>query len=96
MGSSETPRNLVEHAADAGLKAIKEHLAHADAEIEEAIILLHINGAPTGEQDSVSAGEGVEDAKDLVAFLAGHFIGAARQVGLRVDLIAMDKPPPQG
>ena len=86
----------MEHAADAGLVAIREHLAHADAEIAEVLILLHINGAPTGEEDTVTAGEGIEDAKDMIALLAGHFIGAARQVGLRVDLVTMDGPPPQG
>lgn len=89
--SSKQPRNLVEHAADAGLEAIKAHLAHADAEIVEALVLVHIKGAPSGEPDTVSAGEGVEDASDLVAFLAAHFISAARQVGLSVDLVPIEK-----
>jgi hypothetical protein len=88
---SETPRNLVEHAADAGLRAVESYLLHHDAEIVEAFVLVHAKGVPRGEMDTVSAGRGLDEAKDLVSFLAAHFIAAARGVGLRVDLITMDK-----
>jgi hypothetical protein len=91
MGSSDSPRNLIEHAADAGLVAIREHLAGADAEVKEVLILLHATNLPKGELDTVSAGDGFEDARDLVAFMAGHFIGAARQVGLQVELVPVEK-----
>jgi hypothetical protein len=88
--ASEEPRNLVEHAADAGLKAIQAHLAHADAEVVEVFILLHAANVPSGEPDTVTAGDGFDDARDLVAFVAAHFVGAARGVGLRVDIIPME------
>jgi len=84
---SSEPRNLVERAADAGMDAIREHLAHADANVDTLLVLLTIKGAPTGEPDTVSAGHNVEDAKELIALLGSHFIEAARQVGMRVDLV---------
>jgi hypothetical protein len=90
-GSSDEPRNLVEHAADAGMQAIAETLAHADAEIEQVLVVLVAKDVPTGEPDSVTAGHGIEDATDLVALLTSHFISAARAVGLDVKLVPVQR-----
>jgi hypothetical protein len=91
VGSSEEPRNLVEHAADAGIRAIEAHLAHADAKIKSLLIVLDAEGVPEGELDCVSAGSGIKDPRDLIAMLAGHLAGAGRQVGLRVEIIPLEK-----
>lgn len=85
--STNEPTNLVERAGDAGIQAIHEHLAHADAKVQTLLILLTIDTAPTGEPDTVTCGSNVEDAKELVALLAAHLVEAARKIGLRVDLI---------
>jgi hypothetical protein len=90
------PTNLVERAADAGIEAITAHLAHADAKVANLLILLRIDSAPAGEPDAVTAGTEIEDARDLVALLGAHFVEAGRQIGLRIDLVAMGVPPPQG
>jgi hypothetical protein len=81
------PTNLVERAGDAGIQAITEYLAHADAKVESLLVLLTIDKAPTGEPDTVTCGSNVGDAKELLALLGAHFIEAARAVGLRVDLV---------
>jgi hypothetical protein len=91
VGSSEEPRNLVEHAADAGIQAIAAHLAHADAKIKTLLIVLDAEDVPEGEVDCVSAGSGIEDPRDLIAMLAGHLAGAGRQVGLTVQIIPVEK-----
>jgi hypothetical protein len=88
---SDSSRNLVEHAADAGLQAIEEALAHADAKVERLMIVLVATDVPTGEPDAVTAGQGIDDATDLVALLTSHFISAARAVGLDVQLIPVQK-----
>ena len=78
------------------MQAIHEHLAHADAKVVSLIILLTIDSPPTGEPDTVTCGTNIEDARDLVANLGAHFIEAARQVGMRVDLVPLQTPPGQG
>jgi hypothetical protein len=91
MGSSEEPRNLVEHAADAGIQAIAAHLAHADAKVKTLLIVLDAEDVPEGELDCVTAGSGIEDPRELVAMLAGHLAGAGRQIGLKVQIIPLEK-----
>lgn len=93
---SSEPSNLVERAGDAGMQAIHEHLAHADAKVKSLIILLTIDSAPGDEPDTVTCGTNIEDARDLVANLGAHFIEAANAVGLKVDLIPMQTPPGHG
>lgn len=91
--SSPEPRNLVEHAADAGITAITAYLAHHDAKVQRLLIVLDASDLPPGEQDCVSAGSGIEDPKEVIAMLAGHFIGAARAIGMQVELIPIATKP---
>jgi hypothetical protein len=90
-GASDTPRNLVERAADKGLEAIKAELAHADATLERALVLVVADKVPTGEADAATTGSGVEDAHELIALLASHLISAGRQIGLQVELVPFEK-----
>jgi len=96
MSEFTEPTNLVERAGDAGIQAITEHLAHADAKVEHLIIMLTIDSSPEGEPDTVTCGTNIEDARELVANLGAHFIQAAERVGLSVQLIPMQRPPSQG
>lgn len=91
-GSSDTPRNLVERAADKGLEAIAAELAHADVEVERALVLVVAGaGVPAGEPDAATCGSGVDDPRELIALLASHLISAGRQVGLTVQLLPVEK-----
>ena len=92
-GSSEEPRYLVERAADAGIKAIAEVLAHADTKIERLLILLDAETTPGDEPDSTSAGVNVEDARDVVALCVLHATSSARQIGLKIDLLPIHGRP---
>jgi hypothetical protein len=76
-------------------QAIHECLAHADAKVDSLIILLTID-TPGDEPSTVTCGTNVEDVRTLIALLASHLIEAGRAVRLRVDLVPMMRPPPQG
>jgi hypothetical protein len=91
MPVGSTPPDLVSAAADAAFTAIDTHLAHADAACTKALILLEIEGQPTGEAHQVVAGHNVEDAKDLIAMLAAHFVAACDQIGIKVDLMPVQR-----
>ena len=84
-GAASEPRNSIERAADAALEAMRAELA--PAEIERAFILLHAKGLPQGERDAVTAGTGIEDSTDLLAFVVSHLIQAGREVGLTVMVV---------
>jgi len=91
-GSSDEPRFLTERAADAGIQAIAEYLAHADAKIERLLIVLDVDKTPGDEPDSVTAGSGIEDPRDLIAHLVSHAAAAGRQIGLRIDILPVERP----
>jgi hypothetical protein len=86
---SEEPRNLVEDAIWAGVRAVEAQLQAADARLVNVFVLVRADGVPSGEPDTGTGGDGFEDAKDLVSHLAVHFIAAAESVGLQVQLIPM-------
>jgi hypothetical protein len=44
----------------------------------------------------VTCGTEIADERDLIAKLGAHFIQAANAVGLHVDLVPLQRPPPQG
>jgi hypothetical protein len=93
MSDYTEPKNLVEQAGDAGIQAIHEHLAHADAKVESLIILLTIDSAPEGEPDTVTCGTEIEDEKALIAMLGAHFIQAANAIGVQVNLVPIQGRP---
>lgn len=81
------PETLAERAADAGMDAMKSFLAEGGAGIEHLVIILQINDGPPDEPDMVTAGSGIENEKELIALLTEHLVGAAREIGIHVDLI---------
>jgi len=92
-GSSETPRYLVERAADAGIQAIGEYLAHHDAKVEKLFICLDVDTTPGDEPDSVTCGSGLEDPKDVVALCVMHAAAAGRQIGLKIGVMPVTTRP---
>ena len=83
IGPSPDPRTLVEYAAADSIEAAKARLELEGASIEKMMVL--IVAEHTGEVwDSVLAGEGFDDAKDLFATLVSEAVSVGRQLGLRV------------
>ena len=97
MGASGAPRNLVERAADAAMRAAEETLGAAGASLEIVYVALHAKDVPAGELDSVSSAGGAglpaeldERATDVVAFLAATFVSTGKAVGLDVRIVPLE------
>lgn len=90
------PSSRVGEAADSAIKAIENYFHDAGLEIDHLLIILKAVSVPEDELDSVVAGQGIGDPRQVVALLGTHFMGAAEQVGLQVQMIPMQRPPGQG
>jgi hypothetical protein len=90
-GFSNEPRNLVERAADKALEALELELERADATLEKALVLIVAGNVPAGYPTSTTAGHGVDDARDLIGLLASHLVSTGREVGIRIELVPVDR-----
>lgn len=87
-GYSEQPRNPVERIADAGLEALKSQCLVEGLELKRSFVLVQIEGT---EPDAVTAGNGIEDGRDLLAFVLSSLISAAKELGLTIKVVPMEK-----
>jgi hypothetical protein len=84
---SDVPRNVVERACDAALRAAELSLENAGAEAVQIFVTLHAKDVPAGELDAASAGHGYEAAGELLAELLGAASALGKALGLRIDVI---------
>ena len=95
-GESNTPRTLVERAADRGMSAIEDALGVEDAEAHRIFVIIHASKVPGGEPDCTVAGRGYEDGRELLAELMGHASGVAKELGLRMHVFPDVRQAGQG
>lgn len=88
MGGSETPVTAVDHAADAGLRAIENALIANGARACHVLILVYAEGQPEGEPNSTLAGQGYEDGRELLAELLTHAHEVGAKIGVDVNVIS--------
>jgi hypothetical protein len=86
---SDEPRNAIEGAADAGLKATAAELERLGLELDVVFVLVRTTS--DARPNAASAGTGFDDAADLVVTMLAHFEAAARAIGLDVMIGTMPK-----
>lgn len=86
------PRNVIERACDRALDALAEELATEGAEVKRAFVLVLADGLPDG-RDACTAGTGVEDAAELIAFVTSHLIQAGQKAGLKIVVAPLSGGP---
>jgi hypothetical protein len=91
--ASETPRNLVERAAEAAFTVIEGILSAEGAGMESMLITLHANNVPAGELNAVSAafGDSLPDelderARQVVAMLVDSARAVGEQIGVHIAI----------
>lgn len=93
MGSSDRPTSPAEQALNDAIEFYEARVKALGGELDRAFFFSVVKGV---EPNACSAGAGFEDAADLVTFLMSYTEGLAKQLGLRVDYVAVEKPIGQG
>lgn len=95
-GASGEPRNLIERAADAALRAIEDALEQAGARPARVFVAIQAADVPAGERDAVVAATGAElpadldeRAREVVAFLIGEAAQAGKALGLDIRVVPL-------
>lgn len=85
-GPSNSPRTLVERAADAALRAVDVALA---AEGASAVrIFVAVQAEDVGDElDCATAGSGYDDGAELLSELLGHASGCAKAIGVELQIV---------
>jgi hypothetical protein len=91
VSQSDIPTDTVQRAANAALEAVGTALNDEGAVAVRIFVTLQARDVPAGELDCCTAGEGYDDARDLLAELVGAASSVAKQLGLRLDVIPITK-----
>jgi hypothetical protein len=86
-GPAERPRNKVEKIGDAALKAIEKATEQQGGTLQEAMVLVHVEGV--GLPDSVVCGQGFDSARDLFAVLITETVAVGKQLGMTVKVLPL-------
>jgi hypothetical protein len=85
---SDRPRYAIEHAANAGLRAIVDQLGD---ETEILVCARYQGDPPSGEPPATTAAHNIGDAREVFAYLMGHAVSLGRALGVTVSVVPIDK-----
>jgi hypothetical protein len=78
------PDSLLAQFVDETVDDLEWALAEAGFGKMRMLVVIHCDQAPLGEKDSLVAGFGYDDSRDLLPDLAQHMIAVGRAHGLKV------------
>lgn len=90
----DEPGTPVERLIDRGMEAIALEAERSGGKVERIAVFAWVTGM--GEPDAVSAGHGFDDSLALLSFLVAQVKAMAEAHGMRMDLMAIDKPIGEG
>jgi hypothetical protein len=85
------PDSLLAAAVDRQLTQLEGTLNTLGFTEIRALLIIHCDTAPLGEKDSLVAGFGYDDSRDLLPDLAHHLVAAGRAHGLTVKLVPIGR-----
>jgi hypothetical protein len=85
IGESYEPRNLIEQVAAHAMTCAGEEAEKHGGKLRRIMVMIEVDGL--GERDTVVAGEGYQDGRDLFAVLITEAISVGRQLGVDVKLL---------
>jgi hypothetical protein len=91
--ASEKPQTLVDQAANEGLQAVEDFLLSNAIEKVRILVTISVekDELPDGVKNGTLAGHGFEDGTDLLACLMGHAEGVAREMGLSLHYLPVER-----
>lgn len=88
MPVSETPKTLVDRAADEAMKAAERHLNEHGAEPRHMLVIIDAKGQPADEPNATAAGHGYDNDRDVLAELLTHAHELGKEMGVEVNVIS--------